>query len=336
MPALRRRCRARGLRACAEARPRNIVLEGKVKSFNSGLRQAVRVVVLCLLMGCGAQDLRQAQDHFNRGANMELKALDQTLQVDSLDATPVDAVAALNEYRLAEQTARKLIAEKADSLRRDRLLGTTYILQAMALWRISDLEGDTIVTGEAPSDASRSGTDSESGDTEENSRQALLALLGEIETRKDKLSLGTRDRVLHKALYGFYDHDGGRSADDYFLASKWFRSAIKRLDESVSGDVPERHPVRFYVGSAQLRTLAAWSQRNIETQGSHYCRDHAEMEPHACADKIAGDSDEINAATSRVTCGLKTFWSGKNEIRSQLDKFLQAIGLPSAINNCPS
>lgn len=291
------------------------------------LRSILLVFILWLTVGCAANTLRDAQDHFNKGAEVELRAMDRSLLSDNPVANPGDAFSALNEYRLANSEAEALIDDDSDNLKEDKLLGATYMLKAMALWRISDLEGNTLEKGEV------SGADKPSeGIT--NSRQELLAVLSTITElqRKQEITLGTRDQVLHKALYGFYDHDGGRAENDYSKAREWFKSAYRRLEEAVSDDiVPLRHPIRVYVGSAQLRTLAAW---NLALYGLRKACISNRNIP-AC-DHLNKDQIFINDKTENVVCKLRPFYENNGEVRDQLIQLLSPIGLPSAINNpCP-
>ena len=277
------------------------------------LRSILLVFILWLTVGCAANTLRVAQDHFNKGAEVELRAMDRSLLSDNPLANPGDAFSALNEYRLANSEAEALIDDDSNNLKEDKLLGATYMLKAMALWRISDLEGNTLEKGEASGAIKPS-----EGLT--NSRQELLAVLSTITElqRKQEITLGTRDQVLHKALYGFYDHDGGRAENDYSKAREWFKSAHRRLEEAVSDDVvPLRHPIRVYVGSAQLRTLAAWnlalyglrkecvSNRNIPT-----------------CDYLNKDQIFINDETENVVCKLRSFYENNEDVRNQLIQLL--------------
>ena len=108
------------------------------------------VGVLWLVFGCATSTLREAQDHFNKGADIELRAMDRSLLSDMPDANPGDTFSALNEYRLAYAVATRLTAEKPSALKQDKLLGATYILKAMALWRIAALEGTKLTDGELP------------------------------------------------------------------------------------------------------------------------------------------------------------------------------------------
>lgn len=285
------------------------------------------VFLLWLTVGCAATTLREAQDHFNKGSEMELKAMDRSLLSDNPLASPGDAFSALNEYRLAYSKVEALINEDRHKLEEEKLLGAAYMLKAMALWRISDLEGNVLKKGETP------GAEKPSNEIN-NSRQELLAVLSMITELqlKQEIILGTRDQVLHKALFGFYDHDGGRAENNYSKAREWFTSANSRLKDAVSDDaLPDRHPIRVYVGSAQLRTLAAW---NLALYGLRQeCGPDINL-PNC--DYLSRDQIFINNETADVMCKLRPFFENNEEVRTQIIQLLSTIGLPSLTNNpCP-
>lgn len=294
--------------------------------------------VLWFAAGCPAVQLRDAQDNFNKGAEIELKALDRSLLSDNPDANPGDAFAALNEYRLAHALAQQLIEKKAVELRQDNLLGATYILNALALWRISDLEGNSTVEGETA--GATGAEEKEKENPAATTRQQLLAALNQIQIAKDnnQIALGTRDKVLHKALYGYYDHDGGRAEKNYAKAREWFASAIDRLKESLDGDVPPQHPIRVYVGSAQLRTLAAWELSNfIERENiagaskEKSCNSNPNSIDCLALKKqrevIEGDEKTIIEETENLICELKPFWEKNSTVKDSISNLLAPIGL---------
>ena len=279
------------------------------------------LIVLWLLVGCAAYTLREAQDSFNKGAEIELLAMDRWWLSEKIDASPVDALAALNSYRLANSVVTKLIDEKSKSLKEDNLLGATYVLKTMALWRISDFEENQVEAYEKPGATApvRKPT---------NTRQELLAVLSQIEQLQSKkeITLGTRDRVLYKALYGFYDHNGGLNQSDYTRAREWFQSANKRLKESLS-DVPPQHAIRVYIGSARLRTLAAWNKARKSYSVA--------KEPPSNEDLVMKDNEEIKRIAKEVACELRPFWAKKEEVRVFVGQLLLAIGHPDTMDNCP-
>ncbi len=293
--------------------------------MNNYLKRLLAILLVAVLftaVGCAVKTLRETQDHFNKGAQIELRALDASLLNDNPDAGPGDAFSALNEYRLAYSKAKKLIETESKSLKQDNLLGAAYVLKALAIWRISDLEGDELQKAEKPG-----ATIPEQGLT--NSRQQLLSVLNEIDQGMEKQAfiLGTRDRVLYKALYGFYDHDGGRAADDYETAKVWFKSAFDRLGESIDSSVPLNHPVRVYIGSARLRTLAAWNKSIYIEQQKCLARDAA------CKKKFIDEKKVIKAYTKETVCGINQFWHENDALKTSLKKLLAPIGLLSLLND---
>ncbi|MGE5840359.1 MAG: hypothetical protein ACM34H_10520 [Deltaproteobacteria bacterium] len=272
------------------------------------------LILLWLASGCTAYTLREAQDSFNKAAEIELRALDRSLRTDNPEASPSDAMAALNSYRLADSAVTKLITTDSRTLKEDNLLGAAYVLKAMALWRISDLEAVQPSEVERPGD-----TQPVAGGKPFGTRQELLALLGTIEQLRanHEIMLGTRDLVLFRALYGFYDHDGGRAESDFAKARVWFQSADRRLKESLAG-VPPQHPVQVYVGSARLRTLAAWNQ-------ALYVGKRSSADPQV----VRQDQRTINETAREVYCGLRSFWETNADVKKSLAQLLAAIGLPS-------
>ena len=318
-----------------------------VHRLRSILSSFLLLFILWFTVGCPAVQLRDAQDNFNKGAEIELKALDRSLLSDNPDANPGDALAALNEYRLAHTLAEQLIEKKSNELRQDNLLGATYILNALALWRISDLEGNSPVEGEK---AGATGADKKENENPvATTRQQLLAVLNQIQIAQDenRITLGTRDKVLHKALYGYYDHDGGRAEINYAKARKWFESAINRLKKSLDGDVAPQHPIRVYVGSAQLRTLAAWElsryiaiENNTKESKKKDCQSNSTS--NDCIDiakkreAIINDEKTIIEETKTVICGLKPFSEKNSAVEKSLTKLLAPIGLISmSAIQCP-
>jgi hypothetical protein len=301
-------------------------------------RNLLLILVAIALSGCAAASLREAQDQFNTGAEIEARALNASLLSDNVDAGPAASIAALNEYRLAYTTATKAIAENSAELRQDKLLGATYVLKAMALWRISDLQGDPLQEAEKPYTevlgVPFAGNDDSSPASIDNARQQLLTVLNEIQNLhgQGNIYLGTRDKVLLRALYGFYDHDGGRAASNYVDAKPWLESAIKQLDIAVSKDVPAQHPVRVYVGSAQLRTLAVWNVF-IRTEFQACKSDESRDNPN-CKKTQKERQEKINRQTKTIVCDLEPFWVNNATIKKQLDALTATTGLLSAGDNC--
>ncbi len=308
------------------------------------IQTGLLILVILVGPGCATYSLREAQDHFNKASAIELRALDRTLLSDNPDASPGDAVSALNEYRLAGQEATALIDQKSSDLKKDNLLGPAYVLKAMALWRISDLEGNQTGGGEETTEQSgrRAAGDSRKTESEPVAdsggpkagqqlppRQQLLDVLDQIKTlqSENEITLDTRDRALWAALYGFYDHDGGRMEQDYMKARKWFESAHNRLKEALNG-VPAGHPVRVYIGFAQLRTMAAWNLATYNAPKAQSCDSE-------CKKSVGVDKNEIKNKAKDVACDLSPFWADNRDLKLRLDLFLAAVGHPGAADKCP-
>ncbi|MGH7163224.1 MAG: hypothetical protein ACREID_07055 [Planctomycetota bacterium] len=208
----------------------------------------MRRVLLSLLLplvGCAAAAAVRAQDYFNEAVRAE-----ERQRAERVDGSLSDHTAAIAGYRRALQSAETALRERPDELERDGLLGNTYVIKALCLWRLQDLESD--------SDA-RSGKDA-LGET--------LREVGALVAAK-RVALGTRDRVLLEALPGLRDHDRALRAWTLGEAEAGFDSAFKVLEESLARvQPPPNHPIRLYVRLAQLRALRAWKAAAYEFLGS--------------------------------------------------------------------
>ncbi|MCG8344862.1 MAG: hypothetical protein MI685_06840 [Chlorobiales bacterium] len=281
-----------------------------------------RPVVLFLLVGmlsaCAARELRKGQDYFNEAATIENRAL-LTSVGDNPEASPVDAIAALNKYRLAEASLLKQLEEDARELKADKLYGSTYVLLAMAQWRISDLEGNALSEKEKPSLSKKSAEELQPTENNAKRRQTLLATINTISANKKNWTLGTRDRVISHALYGFYDHDGGRMAKDYERAREWFTSALDRFDEAIeTNNVPPNHPVRVYIAMAKLRTLASW----LLASYSSGLTDQGNMK----------DVNAINDRVKKTVCSIQSFYEAQTEYSKQLKSRINTLLVPIGLD----
>jgi hypothetical protein len=106
---------------------------------NSAVRYRV-VLLTCVLIGVvtfstgcisHVKELREAQDQFNRAADIE-----NSIKSDSMTYDPlVRRGQADASYRLAISILSGLIEQKREDLRKDGLLGTAYMIMALAEWR---------------------------------------------------------------------------------------------------------------------------------------------------------------------------------------------------------
>lgn len=197
-------------------------------------RIGVVLLLVFVTAGCGAHQLKEAQDSFNQAAAIEAGS---SLEQEQSTGDPlVGDPQAINNYRMALALTNEALDEHADSLAEDKLYGTALMLKALSSWRIAALDEDA--------------------DTAD-----VQAIVGQIETLADKqqIELGTRDAVLLKALPGLQEHALGLQESDPKKAGKLFESALDTLDRALNEEnPPEDHPVRVYIRLAQLRSVRAW------------------------------------------------------------------------------
>jgi len=212
------------------------------------------VFILCLLMntGCGARYIRDSQDHFNDAAELENRLIFDSL--DNYQAGAIGSITAstLTEYRLALDLVNKAIKENKAKLHEEKLLGTAYMLKAMTLWRISDLEA-TVPNVNEPINLDETNDDKLST-VSSLARQDLYSLLRLIKSEKNTLTLGTRDNVMLQALPGLIDHDRGRLANSIERAEAFFKSSLS-IQKDAMNEAPVDHEIRIYLVLSQLQTL---------------------------------------------------------------------------------
>jgi hypothetical protein len=100
------------------------------------LAVSVCLAATAFLGGCveveNAKTIREAQAEFSRAATVEnssLLAAEQGVQANTEAAT---------NYRMAATTLQKLIADKGGNLKKDNLLCTAMIIEALSWWRLGD------------------------------------------------------------------------------------------------------------------------------------------------------------------------------------------------------
>lgn len=203
---------------------------------------SIRLILLVVLLGswgCSTRYLREAQNHWNRGAQSESAIFAHGYLADQALTTQANAN---TEYKLALSLLESELAKNTDELRKEKLYGTALMLKAMCLWRLADLESDDSTY------ASRFAT------TTASIRNAIET---QSSNNANTIVLGERDQILLTALPGLRDHDKGLSATDYEKATDYFKSALSILNEATT-QAPDNHPIRVYLYLAQLSTFRAW------------------------------------------------------------------------------
>ncbi len=194
----------------------------------------IALLVLGIMFGCGGHRLKQAQDSYNEAARIEAQLSFEEIEPtgDPLEGLPQ----ALRNYHIALSLTDDALEKHAESLKKDQLYGTALMIKALCQWRIAALD-------------------------EEADQDKIREIIDDIDKRvkHENIMLGTRDKVLLRALPGLREHALGLQQSDPKKAQRFFESALSTLEKSL-GDVnpPEDHPVRAYIRLAQMRTLRAW------------------------------------------------------------------------------
>ena len=202
------------------------------------------VLFSAVIAGCSSYNLKQAQDSYVGAVKSE--------QVQTLDA----GISALAQYKITLMEIDGVIREDRRDLEQDGLLGAAYTLKALTLFKIADLETDQLV------DDGIHSSETPQISKAKTSRLNLLEFLHSVypENGEPSVVYGTRDSVVMRSLYGLYDYMGGRAESDASDAIKWFKSAIKQLEEAHSR-APATHDVQATIALYELTVLAEWDWR---------------------------------------------------------------------------
>lgn len=110
------------------------------------IRALTLALAIVALSGCTAYHLRDAQNAFNEGSQLEwrqhtgtsLTGEDALSQPDVLYQAATDGNASAASYLYANEALDYLLSKKRASLVEDNLLGTALTLKALCLWRLDD------------------------------------------------------------------------------------------------------------------------------------------------------------------------------------------------------
>jgi len=286
-----------------------------VKNNKNRLSLLLALVAAFALEACGsARHIREAQDHFNKASAAENSMRASELGFPAGSRSVPAQSSPRDQYLLALEAASAVISQSKSDLRREKLLGHAYMLQAITLWRLAYYESANyrfVRRGQCAATHPR-----------------LTAMSGVMDTirtdlqRKDPIVLGTRDRVMFVALPGLRDHDKGLFAPDYAGAARCFASAYAVLEQAVGlrsairGPLQDDHPVRLYIRLAQLQTLAAWNRR-LSTSG---------LKRSQRTPIIKSDIRPRTIKTANAICALQK--GGMAGAHKAATRLLMAIGVP--------
>lgn len=200
-----------------------------------GVVPCVVVAVLVLgLAGCGIahiQTLREAEEAFSRAAERENRGrLDPNAPLASLAESA-------SGYRVAAQMVSDLVATQREQLRRDNLLCTAYLVQAMSLWRLGEHDAAVQVAAQGRDCAPPGPTT----DTTPRDRTVLYAVPALV--RIDQANTLVVNQTVSEAEF-----DKAKSEIDRAL----------RILEEAERLASRDHPLRGYLMTSKLAALRVW------------------------------------------------------------------------------
>jgi hypothetical protein len=233
--------------------------------------KSIRILIATFLVvsvtACTARYIRQAQDEFSRGAQLENAAFVRGYDID-FNYLAEDPTAA---YRISLSLVNRELKENESDLRQDKLYGTALMLKAMCLWRLASNSGliEKLARAQealdnAPSEEERARAEK----TLENAKKELTTG-GEMSTviqetkaeyKAGQIVLGERDLAMLNALPGLRDHDLALQAKTYEDAERFFKSALDVVEKTAEDSklVSPGSQMGIYLRLAMLSTCRAW------------------------------------------------------------------------------
>ncbi|WP_320008047.1 hypothetical protein [Maridesulfovibrio sp.] len=98
------------------------------------------IVILSILSGCAAHTLRDAQNAYREGAEMEWGINNELISATPQGTYEEYGLNPAASYAYANDILDKLLKEKKDKLKKEGLLATTYLLKALCLVKINPTE----------------------------------------------------------------------------------------------------------------------------------------------------------------------------------------------------
>lgn len=289
------------------------------------IRILISAFLVITMTGCSARYIRQAQDEFSRGAQLENKAFVRGYEGGISDLAENPATA----YRISLSLLNRELDKNGDKLRQDKLYGTALMLKAMCLWRLAS-DPDKLISShlesveKAENELAEALSDEDKAIAEkklENAKKELIKIGGEMitviqqaksEYNSNSIVLGERDLAMLNALPGLRDHDLALQAKTYGEAERFFKSALDVV-EKTAGDSDIVHPgsqMAIYLRLAMLSTCRAWhfaaysfhaDDIDLAEEKAKASQERAkdvleELEPLAKADERLGEMiDQIKA-----------------------------------------
>lgn len=192
------------------------------------------VVLVLSLAGCGVghiQTLREAEEAFSRAAERENR---ERLNPNAPLASLAESAAG---YRVAAQMVNDLVATQREELRRDNLLCTAHLVQAMSLWRLGEHDAAVQVAAQGRDCAPPAPT----SDATPRDRAVLYAIPALV--RIDQANALVVNQTASEAEF-----DTAKSEID---------RAVRILEEA-QRMASRDHPVRGYLMTSKLAAFRVW------------------------------------------------------------------------------
>jgi hypothetical protein len=212
-----------------------MVLLPEKRNGRPGILLCVAAAVLVMgPAGCSIghiQTLREAEETFSRAAERDNRErLDPNAPLASLGESATG-------YRVAAQMVSELVATQREELRRDNLLCTAYLIQAMSLWRLGEHDAAVQVAAQGRDCA----PPAPATDTTPRDRAVLYAIPALV--RIDQANALVVNQTASEAEF-----DKAKSEID---------RAVRILKEA-QGMASRDHPVRGYLMTSKLAALRVW------------------------------------------------------------------------------
>ena len=242
------------------------------------------LLLFLLVTGCVShvQQLREAQDEFNRGATLENEIRFDPRKADAAALGNVTA-----SYRLALNALNDLTNQKREELEKDNLIGVAYTLKALAEWRLGD----------------------------------YAATLDTVNAAKDYPQgvLYPRDRILLMALRGLVKNDQAfklmvDKKGSYEQIKTLLTEALQNIDEVMPALAPGDN-LRVYLTMARLGVLKNWQDLRASPDIPRPASFNAAGERKAWCQHLRPSWDdfekEMNGLSSEGAKDAKTWWRAR-------------------------
>ena len=260
----------------------------------------ILTIVTAGIAGCvsHAKTLREAQDNFNSAASLENQIKIDPLASDSIAVTSQ----ALAGYKLTLETVTKLIDEKEQALKADKLLGSAYTLKALSEWRLGNY-------------------------------QSAVATVNKAKSAQD-ITLFPRDKAIIEALRGLIKNDQAytmmitkdqdNKPDHSYAEIKTL--LMESVDDLNAGKeaVQQGHSIRLYLSVSKLAALKNWL--DLFNSPNEYSKD--KPSPFSKTNEQEQWCNEAKSAWKTFTAEVERL--GEQESKASIKWWGDRLAMPTA------